>query len=104
MLYKYKTLSELIKNCPIGSKLNYHRTVKKSTCYWANKIDKEMLRKLYDDIVFDDDGTCSFTETRERFDLVAAHLFDGEYWYPVVDTFDGFVPIEVEDINESHSK
>lgn len=93
----YKTLEELQKNHPVGSTYNvsWHaigtwcRTDRDFNVFKQEHPNAYNFKRKEDYAVAD--------EKCEK--KVKGYLFDGKYWYPAIQTWDGWLPINEEDCN-----
>ena len=94
----YKTLEELQKNYSIGS---IYQTYWNDIHEWCpTPADVSVFKQKHPNIRnfhLNDDGTVWCQEKSEY--KVEGYLFDGESWYPAIHTWDGWYPINEEDIN-----
>ena len=92
---QFKTLQELEENFPVG-KVYYEETVE-HICWYYNDNDIYKYKEMYIKVEYINDETVKCTELIQR--KVEGYIFDGEYWYPAVDSWDGWYPIEECEIN-----
>lgn len=108
--FRFETLAELQETYPVGSV--FHREEKEitETRYFYNKNDFNCLKKLYVFIELIDDNTCFCRRTEYRTKVVEGYLYDGEFWYPAHDSFDGWYAYDecdcmtAEEIREYYQK
>lgn len=97
---KFKTLEDLEKQHPIGRTIWKKSRRRAENKAYANKIDLAILRKHYGtenvEVLDGSWAKCWFTETKEK--KVEGYLFDGEYWYPAYNTWDGWIPYDEDDL------
>lgn len=93
----YKTLEELQKNYPVGYTYRTYWNHIDAYCPTANDViifkQKHPIIRNYRRF---EDGTIWCEERKE--DKVEGYLFDGEYWYPAIQTWDGWLPIDEEEL------
>ena len=91
----YKTLEELQKKDPIDSVylvewLDIHE-------WCPTEADIKLFKQKHPNIrnfKQDADGIVWCQEKHEN--IVDGYLFDGEHWYPAIQTWDGWIPINDE--------
>ena len=93
-MIKFETLEELKVKYPIGTKINYRSCQKTDIRYYSSSADLEIFKKLYNNIEILNNAQCRVWYTEEAYDEVEGYLFDGEYWYPVKNSYDGWIEIE----------
>ena len=97
---KFNTFEELEKHYPIGRIIWQKSKRRAENRAYANKIDLAILRKHYGtenvEVLDGSWAKCWFIETKEK--KVEGYLFDGEYWYPAYNTWDGWIPYDEDDL------
>ena len=96
-MIKAKSYEELKEKYPIGSKVNCQKYTKYKNIPYYSDDDLKKYRELYGKITILDECYCKALITEERFDVVEGYLFDGEYWYPVEQTWEGWHRIKETD-------
>ena len=98
--YEFDTLEELQEKYPIGYIISSVAIKKARNKPYYNNIDLESLYKKYGknnvQILDECYVKCSYIDTIEK--KVEGYIFDGEYWRPAYNTWDGWVPY-MEDQN-----
>lgn len=97
---QFTTIEELQQNYPIKSVI-WSKTIRRAeNRAYAGKIDLELLRRHYGpnnvEVLDGFYAKCWFDDTKQK--IVEGYLFDGEYWYPAYNTWDGWIPYDEEDI------
>ena len=94
------TFEEISTKYPVG-KLLYRKIEKERRCgFWASEHDKQIFRAKDPDAEFAWNGTVIYHETITSEKRVEGWLFDGEKWFVVEDTWDGWVTLDEEDLAE----
>jgi len=99
----YQTLKQLREKHPIGSIYricwnDIHEWCPTPTDIYIFKQKHPNIRnfRLYDD---------GMVWCEEKIEYkVNGYLFDGESWYPAIQTWDGWIPIDEEEINTINNK
>lgn len=91
------TYEEISKKYPIGKVLTTTKVPIHEKLAWYSERDLEVYRREYERVVVNSDNTCSCYGTRVYVDRVDGWLFDGEEWSVVERTWDGWVPVFVEE-------
>lgn len=94
----YKTLEELQKNHPVGS--IYHTSWYPIGTWCPTEMDFNIFKNEHPNACNfrrKEDGTVIADEKCEK--KIEGYLFDGEYWYPAIQTWDGWCSIDEENIN-----
>ena len=94
------TYEEIAEKYPINKVLFRKIEKIKTVFFWYSEKDKEIYRAKYSDAVFSDDGTVKYTETRIIEKRVEGWLYDGSDWYVVENSWDGWITIDQEDLDE----
>ena len=94
----YNTVEQLQKEYPIGC---IYKTCWNKIREWCPMpIDVYIFKQEHPNIRnfhLNDDGMISCEEKIEY--KVEGYLFDGEYWYPAIHTWDGWFPLDEGDCN-----
>ena len=90
----FNTYEELKEKFPIGT--IYQTEEKEYKCYYYNLDDIRCYNKMYDRVIVIGQDTCLCIRKIEY--AVAGYLFDGISWYPAKQTWDGWVPIDKDEI------
>ena len=94
------TYEEINTKYPVG-KLLYRKIEKKRRCgFWASEHDKRVFRAKDPDAKFACNGTVIYHETITSEKRVEGWLFDGSDWHVVEDSWDGWIPLDQEDLDE----
>ena len=98
---RFKTLEELKQCYPIGKPI-WSKTIRRAeNRAYAGKIDLELLRRHYGienvEVLDSSWAKCWFDETKQK--IVEGYLFDGEYWYPAHNTWDGWIEYNESEID-----
>lgn len=96
--YKFKTLEELQAAYPINSVFSVRREINKDIRYFYNKTDLRALERYNDDVDPISDCECVCTKTVINARIVNGYIYDGEYWYPAYNSYDGWVEYDESDI------
>ena len=91
----FNSYEELKEKFPIGTV--YRKTARKykECCYDSNDIN--YMKNYYDSYVKTEDNLYICTKIHEY--KVDGYLFDGTDWYPAKQTWDGWEPIDEDEIN-----
>ena len=93
------TFEEISTKYPVG-KLLYRKVEKERRCgFWASEHDKQIFRAKDPDAEFAWNGTVIYHETVVSEKRVEGWLFDGTEWNVVEDSWDGWVPLDQEDLD-----
>lgn len=87
---RFETLAELQETYPVGSVFHREEREITETRYFYNQKDLNHLKRLYHFVEPIDDNTCFCRRTEYITKVVEGYLYDGEFWYPVRDSFDGW--------------
>lgn len=90
---KFNTIEELQKKFPVGSIYSSHLLTE--VRYFYTPTDFGILMKEYDKILNIEDNSC--TCQKIIYNKVEGYIFDGEYWRPAIQTWDGWLPIDETD-------
>ena len=94
----YYTLEELQKEHPVGSVYHIYWNDIYEWCY--TETDVKLFKQKHPNIrnfKQNSDGMVWCQEKHEN--TVDGYIFDGKYWYPAIQTWDGWLPIDEEEIN-----
>lgn len=97
------TYEKISKKYPIGKVLATTTEPIHDELVWYNERDLEVYRRKYDKVVVNSDNTCSCYGTHVYIDRVEGWLYDGEEWTVVENTWDGWVPVDVEKYYEKEN-
>lgn len=95
---KFETLAELQEKYPVGSVLYEERHVVTRTHYFYNEKDFNYFKKHYTFVEKVDDTTCFCRKIECRRKLVEGYIYDGKFWYPAHDSWDGWYPYSESDL------
>lgn len=92
MKIKFETLEELQKTFPIGTRLaeEFHYVTEER--FWYRHEDLGYYRNHYEDVTVISDHECLCRRKEYFYEVVDGYLFDGEYWRPARNTWDGWLP------------
>lgn len=94
----YQTLEELQQKHPINS---IYKICWNDIHEWCpTPVDVYVFKKRHPNIRnfhLNDDGVVRCQEKHES--IVEGYLFDGEYWYPAIQTWDGWLPIDEKELD-----
>ena len=94
----YDTLKKLQKEHPVGSVYHIYWNDLHEWC--PTEADTKLFKQKHPNIrnfQQDADGMVWCQEKHEY--TVDGYIFDGEYWYPAIQTWDGWQSIDEEDCN-----
>ena len=94
----FKTLEELQKKYPVGSTYRISWREIKAWCPFKNDVlyFKNKHPNARNFMICDND----FIHAEEKHeDKIEGYIFDGKYWYPAVQTWDGWQTIDEEECN-----
>lgn len=89
----FKTFEEVQEKYPIGTKVNYKKNTIIGQYFYASPEDIRRYRQEYHRVEVVDDKYVKCYWDSEDYNMVDGYLYNGEYWYPVENTWDGWVPI-----------
>ena len=100
MKIKFETLEELQKTFPIGTRLaeEFHYITEER--FWYRHEDLGYYRNHYEDVTVISDHECLCRRKEYFYEVVDGYLFDGEYWYPAKNTWDGWLPFTESDLKK----
>lgn len=94
------TFEEISTKHPVG-KLLYRKVEKERRCgFWASEHDKQIFRAKDPNAEFAWNGTVIYYEIITSEKRVEGWLFNGKEWSVVEDTWDGWVPLDEDDLAE----
>ena len=98
--YRFETLEELQKTYPIHSVFSkrVEHYIYLHTYY--NNNDLNIFKHHNDRVEILDDTTCITYKTEINTRIVDGYLYDGKYWYPAYNTYDGWMEYNESDIFE----
>ena len=97
---KFKTLAELQDKYPVGSVFkSYSHRDYALRCFY-NEKDLKILKQQYDTVAIVDKSICQCWKTVTYTKIVEGYLYDGEYWYPVHQTHDGWIEYDEYDLKK----
>ena len=89
-MIKVETYEELKDKYPIGTKVNCRTYTQYKNFPYYSDNDLKVYSQEYGEVTILDENYCRVLVKGEKFDIVEGHLFDGEYWYPVESTWEGW--------------
>ena len=93
----YEELKRLQQKYPIGTEVNVVEQVQKRKLPYYCEKDLIEYRRKYGKVEVLDDVYCLVKEKIRTAETVDGYLFDGDSWIIVKNTWDGWLPINVED-------
>ena len=96
--FKFKSLEELQDKYPVGSIFFENYRDVRDIKYFFNEKDLQVFEKAYDIIKIIDDVTCECQKIEKQVLIVEGYLYDGKYWYPAHQTWDGWVEYDEYDL------
>lgn len=90
---KFDTYEEIVEKLPIGKKINYKKRKYYTNLPYLSDNDLKAYKLQYGEIEILDSNYCRVCMIIEQYDIVEGYLFDGEYWFPVKDTWDGWIEL-----------
>ena len=97
---RFETLAELQETYPVGSAFITYFRKEYALRFFYNEKDLEILKQQYDTVVIIDKNVCQCWQMVEQAKIVEGFLYDGEYWRPAYNTWDGWFPCNEDDLNE----
>lgn len=95
----YEELKELQQKYPIGTEVNVvEQTYKRKLPYYCER-DLIEYRRKYGKVEVLDGVYCVVREKIRITETVDGYLFDGNKWVIVENTWDGWLPIHLEENN-----
>lgn len=93
----FDSITELQEAFPIGFiiKRTYNTSLQER--YFYNRQDYNILKQEYDSIEPIDDITANCFKKEIKDEVVEGYLYDGEYWRPAYNTWDGWYPYDEDD-------
>jgi hypothetical protein len=101
---KFETLAELQEKYPVGSVLYEERHVVTRTHYFYNEKDFNYFKRRYTFVEKVDDATCFCRKIECRRKIVEGYIYDGKFWYPAHNTWDGWVEYTEYDLKSEEEK
>lgn len=96
---RFETLAELQETYPVGSALITYYYKDYALRFFYNEKDLKILNQQYDTVAIVDKNVCQCWKTVEKAKIVEGYLYDGEYWRPAYNTWDGWLPYDEYDLN-----
>ena len=96
----FKDLVKLQQKYPIGTKVNVKEFKSRKQMPYYNEKDLIEYRRKYGKVTVLDDSYCYAMETRVMCNVVEGYLFDGKQWRIVENTWDGWLPIDLDEEEE----
>lgn len=94
---RFETLAELQETYPVGSVI-HKKTIEYYTInYFYNKKDFDFYKRIYAEVEPIDDVSCRCKNIEIIYFEVEGYLYDGKYWRPVRNTWDGWLPYDEDD-------
>ena len=97
---RFETLAELQETYPVGSAFMTYSYKDYALKFFYNEKDLKILNQQYDTVAIVEKNVCQCWKTIERAKIVEGFLYDGEYWRPAYNTWDGWLPYDEDDLNE----
>lgn len=94
---RFETLAELQETYPVGSVIHEEIEEITATRYFYNKKDFDYLKYHYSFVEPIDDVTCFCRKIQKHVKIVEGYIFDGEYWRPAWNSWDGWLPYDEDD-------
>lgn len=98
--FYFDTIMELQETYPVGSSLVSFKRKIEEIRYFYTKKDLKCLQKEYDEVRIQDEVTAECSKEIVVSKVVEGYLFDGEYWWPAYNTWDGWLPYDEDDLYE----
>lgn len=93
----YEELKRLQQKYPIGTEVNVVEQIRERKLPYYCERDLIEYRRKYGKVEVLDDVYCLVKEKIKVADTVDGYLFDGNNWIIVENTWDGWLPIDVEE-------
>ena len=92
----YQTLEELQKKYPIGS---VYLTEWFEIYEWCpTEADVKVFKQRHPNIRNFKQNTDGMVLCEEKHEhTIDGYIFDGKYWYPAIQTWDGWIPVDEEE-------
>lgn len=100
----FKDLVKLQQKYPIGTKVNVQEIKERAKLPYHNEKDLIEYRRMFGKVTVIDTEYCSVIENRIMCNVVDGYLFDGKEWCVAESTWDGWLPIRIEDDQETKEK
>jgi hypothetical protein len=97
---RFETIAELQETYPIGSSLVSFKKKIEENRYFYDEKDLKILNQQYDTVAIVAKNVCYCWKMVERAKIVEGFLYDGEYWRPAYNTWDGWLPYDEDDLDE----
>ena len=97
----YEELEKLRMKYPIGTEVNVVEQIRERKLSYYCERDLIEYRRRYGKVEVLDDIYCLVKERIRIAETVDGYLFDGDKWIIVENTWDGWLPINVEENNGS---
>ena len=101
---RFETLAELQETYPVGSVIHEEKVEVTATRYFYNKKDFNYLKRYYTFVEPVDDVTCFCRRIEYRRKIVEGYIYDGNFWYPAHNTWDGWVEYTEYDLKSEEEK
>lgn len=93
----FNSIAELQEIYPVGSVIHEETEETTVTRYFYNKKDFDYLKHYYSFVEPVDDVTCFCRKIQKHVKVVEGYIFDGEYWRPARNSWDGWLPYDEDD-------
>ena len=94
---RFEILAELQETYPVGSIFSEVGNTWIKDEYYYNDTDLKILKQKYDSVVPIGDNICTCNKKETYKNWVEGYLYDGEYWRPARNTWDGWYPYDEDD-------
>ena len=93
----YEELKRLQQKYPIGTKVNVVEQIHERKLPYYCERDLIEYRRKYGNVEVLDNVYCLVKEKIRISETVDGYLFDGDKWIIVENTWDGWIPINIEE-------
>lgn len=94
---RFETLAELQETYPVGSVIHKKVIEYYTINYFYNRKDFDFYKRIYAEVEPIDDASCRCKSVEITYFEVEGYLYDGEYWRPTRNTWDGWLPYDEDD-------
>ena len=94
------TYEEIKKKYPIGKIIKIFYSKEEIRTYYYTENDLKIYREKYGKVNIINDSVCSYIIKHCYEHKVEGWIFDGKEWMPAYDTWDGWIPIPKESLEE----
>ena len=98
------TFEEICVKYPVGKLLAREKVVTKHSGFWTTQADKDFYVNNYKQVKFFSNGNVEFVEEKIKEYHVQGWLYDGTDFFVAENGWDGWCPLDDDDLKEIESK